>query len=235
MNRFWMKGALPGPRYGKGDIRSLERKMRGLGDPSVVDRLFGALHAGRDMMRPLFDRVGALNLPRDFVPLCDFLPMISGSVLGLHAQCAAFGKRDIGPSFDGEWSTQSNETARFAVRAMPYIAGKWDRRSSVRRIIHASQDGHFAVTGGPARATLYDMIAAVRSCRRLLPRECAIVTTESYFRGTYDMKDSRFGTRYAGVELRGPRMTLRGFREEDFVDGPCLVLSYVDTSLDLLL
>ncbi len=235
MNRFWDANGTAEPLYTKSDLKGLARKVFRCADPAVAYRLFVVVETGRDAIGPLFNRLGNHRIPRDFSPLCNFLPVINGCVIGLHTQCAAFRKFNIGRSFDSEWATDGNRDARFVIRALPYIARQYERKTRVSRIVHDALHGRCSVTGGPARATLWDIVAVLRSCRRMLPRDCTLLTPHSYFRGSYDMHDPTFGTHYAAIEVRGPRITVRGFRESHFVEPPCLVLSFIDTTVDLLM
>ncbi len=216
------------------DLEALRKKILGSADAEVAERLMRVIGSHHGVHKALIDRVTLRSLPKKFSPLCFLLPSFSGSIVGLHAQCASFGKFDVGPSFDGEWSTDGNKCERFSVRAFPYVAQVHRYRKQVIRIMDDVADGLGTVTGSPPRATVWDIVAILRFCRRSLPNPCTIITRHSYFRGTYDMRDPTFGPKYAAFDIRGSRVRVFGAHENDFISPPCIVLSYVDTTVDLL-
>ena len=81
---------------------------------------------------------------------------------------------------------------------------------------------------------MWDVLAVVRFCRSCLPKPCTIIAPHSYFRGTHDLRDPSFGRHYAAIDVHGRRMTVRGVKESEFVDPPVIVVSFLDTTVDLL-
>lgn len=165
--------------------------------------------------------------------IAEFLPVV-GPVVGFNAQLRElwmFEKIESG-WLDDEIICDPNCLSRFALRKLPHVAFRSPRRAQLIRLVDRV-NVEFPVR---PKATVWDVLAILRSCRGCLPKKCAICLMRdcSWFNPRYDRFDRNAPRSYMMFFVDGARLAIRNVSENDYVQENTLFLDHVASTVDLL-
>ncbi len=215
-------------------MKELNSLIEGIGRPDVGARLALLFNQSKKAFRALAERETAFLNIVGFMPrrdvLAQYLPVVNASVLSFNAQCG-----DIAwprtPLFDSEIGVDGDRENRFVIRKFPHVAKRFETRHQLIRAVEEMQERNI-----DANATVWDVLAALRSCRRRLPHKCAIVILHSRIIGKHDFAKSGSPQppSYMTFFLCGRTVEIRNVSENEYVGPPTLFLDYASSTVDLL-
>lgn len=215
-------------------MQELHRLISEIGRPDIGERLASLFNQSKKAFKLLAETTSGLLGGMDFMPrrgaLAQYLPVVNSSILSFNAQCG-----DIAwphsPLFDSEIGVNANRENRFVIRKLPYIVKRFETRYQLIRAVEEIRDRNIN-----ANATVWDVLAVLRSCRKRLPRKCAIVILHSWIAGKYDLMKPAFlqPHSYMTFFVRGRTVEIRDVTENEYVGAPTLFLDYVASTVDLL-
>lgn len=172
----------------------------------------------------------AQHARRDLI--VEFLPVV-GSIVGFNSQLRDLWEFNHISSgwFDSEIGCDGNRSNRFVLRKMPYVYFRSLRKMQLIRLVQRARAG----VSYP-NAMVWDVLAILRSCRKRLPRKCAICLMSdcSWFCPQHDRFDRNAPRSYMMFFLDGPKLVIRNVGENDYVPENTLVFNYVASTGDLL-
>ncbi len=163
--------------------------------------------------------------------IAEFLPVV-GSLMGFNSQLSDSYYLDVRSGWlDNEIGCAGNRSNRFVMRKLPYVAYRSLRRTRLIHLVRRiNQEVDFP------DATVWDVLAILRSCRQRLPSKCAICVMPecSWFCPKYERYDRDAPRSCMMFFLDGRKLDIRNVSENAFVPKQTLFLSYVTSTVDLL-
>ncbi len=207
----------------------LRRHCKMYGEEGIGARLLSIVDNSGTALDALCDRNAGKRRRRNVFGAFLVSP---GRMLGANGAClqTAYPERTC-DVFEDDISTESNEEFNVRVCLDPYIAFQSNRKRTPHSVFDEVRR-----RGIGAEATIWDIAAMLKFCKSTFPRKrFSVFSLLSYVSGgvrgdKYRSEEGRF---FAGFSVDGPRAVLRGFHEDRWIDGPILIMSFADKTVDL--
>lgn len=215
-------------------MMELRRLVLGVGFPGTGERIASLLWQSAKACHALADRHNKLMDTIAFMPrsdlLAQYLPVVNASLLSFSAQCYSLPMRVTCPFFDGEIGCNGGRDERFVVRKFPHVAFRSQQPARLGHIMQRVQQQSLT-----ANATVWDVLASVRSCRERLPHKCAIGTLHSRICPRHCPPQPMPSPRtHLVFFLNGRSLEVRNVSENEIMPARFLLLNYADSTVDLL-
>ena len=214
-------------------MEELKRLVIAIGPLGVGERLASLLWQSQQACKSLAGRSNKLLDVIAFMPrrdlLAQYVPVVSGSIVPFSAQCANLPLTVKCPFFDDEIGCTGGRDDSFVVRKLPHVAFRSLQSARLGHLMQRVQGENVI-----ANATVWDVLADVRSCRERLPHKCAIGTLHSRIYPKHCPKEPIPSPRSHMVFfLNGQNLEIRNVSENETVRAPFLLLNYADSTLGL--
>lgn len=213
----------------KRDLDQLRKDCMAYG-PAIGPRLFAYVADNGLAMDALCERAEKLKRRRNAFGV--LTPVPSEELLGVQGMAWQIGPNTLCELLQFELGTDGNKKCKFGVRFGMHVAWTFHGKRSLRRI---RQEADRRGIVAKAKATAWDIGAALKFNLKALPRRCAVVSMHSKVamrRGSDRFPLAAEEYRPVFFVDRGS-VSIRGVREDEMINGPVILLGYGDSVMEL--
>lgn len=159
-----------------------------------------------------------------------FTPVPSEELVGVQGMAGQIGPDTLCDLWQFELGTDGNKKCKFGVRFNMHVAWTFQGKRSFRRMRQEADRRRIV-----AKATAWDVGAALKFHLKAFPRRCAVTTLHSKvaMRRASDRFPLANDDYHPVFFVNRGSVSIRGVREDEMIDGPIILLSYDDSVLEL--